>query len=291
MIRTELLLRLGTLCGLALAVAGAAACRVGGRANTPAAETRAAAPPVCVRVDAPFSGSICSPADSARHAAIVLFGGYQPGDPMRTTALAFARHGYVAASVVYFGLKAAEDGAASVLVDVPVEIGGRALEAIGNRPDVDPSRIAAMGASKGGEYALLVASTYPAVKAVIADVPSPFALFGLGAGGSPTGCSWSRGGKPLPCVPQDRAAGEEVWRRMQAHQPVAFRASIDASRAAASAETMAAAFFPLEHIQGPILCLAAADDQTWNSTAQCELAMAHLRARGHPFADRHDLVS
>ena len=273
---------------LGVSVGGVLGCHGGVAAPAPAAAARStnAAAPTCDRVTAPFAGSICSPGDARRHPAIVLFGGYQPGDAMRETALSFASTGYVAASVAYFGVEGAEAGTPPYLVDVPVEIGGRALATLAERPDVDPERIAVMGGSKGGEYALLVASTYPAVRAVVASVPSPFALFGLDAHGVPTGCSWSRDGKELPCVAQDRAAGQAVWRAMQDHEPVAFRPSNDASRTAASPETMKAAFFALERIHGPVLCLAADDDQTWNSRVHCELSMAYLREHQHPFADR-----
>jgi dienelactone hydrolase len=72
---------------------------------------------------------------------------------------------------------------------------------------------------------------------------------------------------------------------MQSHQPVALLALNEASRVAAPPETLDAAFFPLERIRGPILCLAADDDQIWNSSLHCELALAHLHAHRHQFAD------
>jgi dienelactone hydrolase len=212
----------------------------------------------------------------------VLFGGSQGGNPMRYTAQMFASRGYVAASVIYFGAPATPP----TLVDVPVEIGGRAVQAVARRSDVDAAHVAVMGSSKGGEYALLVASTYPEVKAVIAYVPSPFAWFGLGVRGSPTACSWSRAGKALPCVAPDAAAGQAVWRQIQAHEEVAFRPSYDEARVHADADAMAAAFFPLERIQGPVLCLAGDDDQMWSSRIHCELALDYLRQHHHSYADR-----
>jgi len=210
-----------------------------------------------------------------------LFGGSQGGDAMSKTAAAFAEHGYVATSVVYFGTA----GSPETLVEVPVEIGGRAVQALARRADVEAAHVAVMGSSKGGEYALLVASTYPEVKAVVGYVQSPFSWFGLGERSMPTGCSWSRAGQPLACVHQDHAAGQAIWRQMQAGEPVAFRVSYEASRAV-QADAVRAAFFPLERIDGPVLCLAGDDDQMWNSRAQCELAMTYLHERGHPYADR-----
>jgi dienelactone hydrolase len=241
----------------------------------------------CVSVDQPYVGTLCLPAPAsaapaARHPAIVFFGGYGGDGEARRLAREFSERGYLTAAVSYFGVR----DTPRTLVDVPVEIGVAAVAAIAARGDVDPGRLTLFGSSKGGEYALLVASATPAVKAVIANVPSPFAWYGLGPRGAPTGCSWSRGGQALPCVPEDAAAGQEVWQAMRAGRPVGFRAAYEAARRDNAA--VERAFFPLERIAGPILCLAAGDDQVWDSSAHCELTIAYLRAHHHAFmgADR-----
>jgi dienelactone hydrolase len=251
---------------------------------TPAVAGGAPATPgpasACTSVEAPYVGTLCTPGGPPRHPAIAFFGGYGGDGDARRLALEFAARGYVTAAVSYFGVS----GTPPTLVNVPVEIGVAAVTALAERGDVDPARVAVMGTSKGGEYALLVAATTPAVKAVIANVPSPFAWYGLGPRGAPSGCSWARAGQPLACVPQDAVAGEEVWRAMRAARAVGFRAAYEAARRNAAA--VERAFFPLERIVGPVLCLAAGDDQVWNSSAHCELAMAYLCAHHHAFADR-----
>jgi dienelactone hydrolase len=270
------------------------ACAVHSRAATPppthaepvaapsvtSASSPEAAPQLCDSVDAPYAGILCAPHDHARHAAVIVFGGYGGDGEARRFARELAARGYVTAAVAYFGAP----GTPHTLVAVPVEIGVAAVTAVAGRDDVDPARVAVMGSSKGGEYALLVAATTPAVKAVIANVPSPFAWYGLGPHGAPTGCSWSRAGQTLPCVPADDAAGQEIWRQMNSGRPVGFRAAYEAARRDRAA--VERAFFPLERIAGPVLCLAAADDQVWNSSAQCDLALAYLRAHHHPFRDQ-----
>jgi dienelactone hydrolase len=212
---------------------------------------------------------------------MILLGGSEGGDSLAKAAAFFAAHGYVAASVAYFGAP----GLPKTLVDVPVETVGAALDALAKRPDVDASRIGIWGGSKGGELALLAASTYPQIKAVVAVVPSPIGYMGLGEYNRPTGCSWSAGGKTLPCVPPSDAADQQIIAEITEHQPVVLRALYDASRAADPAVTKAA-FFPLERIAGPVLCLSGSDDQMWNSTAQCALAMDRLKGAHHPYADR-----
>jgi dienelactone hydrolase len=252
-------------------------------AAAPSAEAGSEPPSPCTPIDTPFTGLLCLPTagdGQARHPAMVLFGGYGGDGEARRLARELATRGYVTAAVSYFGAP----GSPHTLVDVPVEIGVAAVTALAARPDVDPARVAVLGSSKGGEYALLVAATTPAVKKVIANVPSPFAWYGLGVGGAPSGCSWSRAGRTLPCVPPDAAAGQEAWRATTAGRPIAFRAAYEAARRDSAA--VERAFFPLERIQGPVLCLAAGDDEVWNSSAQCELAMTYLRAHHHPFPDQ-----
>ncbi len=248
------------------------------------AQTSASPAPLpqgCAAAPAPVVGTVCTPKDPGRHPAMILLGGSEGGDSMRRSAPLFAAHGYVAMSVAYFDAP----GVPAVLVDIPVETIGRAIAALQARADVDPLRIGVFGGSKGGELALLAASTYPAIKAVVADVPAPFAYMGLGNNGDPTGCSWSRSGKPLPCIPPYPAASTAVGMDFVQHKPISLRPFYDASRNADPAVT-AAALFPLAKIDGPVLCLAGADDQLWNSQAHCDIAMQTLKAHGHPFPDR-----
>jgi dienelactone hydrolase len=235
----------------------------------------------CAPVTTPFVGTVCTPNDGKKHPAIILLGGSEGGDSQAKVAALFADRGYVAASAAYFGAP----GTPAVLVNIPVETVGNALGALAKRDDVDATRIAIMGGSKGGELALLAAATYRQIKAVVALVPSPFAYMGLGQYNIPTGCSWTQNGKPLPCIPQDPKAGQAIGEEFLTHKPIVLRALYDASRAADPAVT-AAATFHLERIAGPVLCLAAADDQMWNSQAQCDITMAYLRAHGHAFADK-----
>jgi dienelactone hydrolase len=238
-------------------------------------------PSNCSAVRQPFIGTICTPPGHGKYPAVILLGGSEGGDLMgHTLAPIVAQHGYLAVSVAYFG----EPGLPETLVDIPVETVGRAIDAISARPDVDSAHIGIMGGSKGGELALLAASTYPQIAAVVADVPSPFAWMGLGQYGVPQGCSWTLDGKELPCVPADEMAGQQVGAEFGQHQPIVLRTLYDASMRNGTA--VQAAFFHLERIHGPVLCLSGHDDQLWDSPAQCSMAMAYLKAHHHPYADR-----
>jgi dienelactone hydrolase len=227
-----------------------------------------------------FSGTICTPAGNGKHPAMLLLGGSEGGDSMARVAMVFAGDGYVAASVAYFGLP----GLPQSLQLVPVETVGKALTAIARRSDVDPHRIGAFGVSKGGEFVLLAASTYPAIHAVVADVPSPFAWEGIPAGATSThDSSWTVGGKPLPFVPFTDALGVAFGKAFSTHTPLALRPAYDAAMQNDAAADAAA--FHLENIDGPVLFFGAGDDQIWNSVALSRRGLAYLKARGHTFAD------
>lgn len=230
-----------------------------------------------------FVGTICAPPASGKHPAILLLGGSEGGQVMKRFVVRFTQYGYVAASVAYFKAP----GLPQSLEDVPVEPIGKALDEISKRPDVDPNRIAIMGGSKGGELALLAASLYPQIHAVVANVPSPFAWQGIpeGPGGAPMS-SWSFQGKPLPYVAYTAAMGLQFQSAYMKHTPLDLRVAYDDAMQKNASE-IAPAMFHLENIHGPVLLLGADDDQLWDSDAQSQLALAYLHEHHHPYADQY----
>lgn len=244
-----------------------------------AVETTPAPAPSCAPAVG-FTGTLCTPATAGKHPAIILLGGSEGGDSMARNAPDYAKSGYVAASVAYFGAP----GLPQSLIRIPVETVGAALSALEKRDDVDAQHIAIFGISKGGEFALLAASTYPAIHAVIADVPSPFAWQGIaqGGGGTPES-SWTVDGKPVPFVPFTDAMGAAFGTAFGTHAPLDLRPGYAAAMKDSAA--VEAAYFHLEKINGPVLFLSAGDDQIWDSAEQSRLGLAYLQKAHHPFAD------
>jgi len=243
-----------------------------------AASPSAEPAPACAAAVA-FTGTVCTPSSSGKHPAILVLGGSEGGDSPRAAAK-FSSYGYVAASVAYFGAPGLPDS----LQQIPVETVGKALAAIEKRDDVDAGRIAIFGISKGGEFALLAAATYPHIHAVIADVPSPFAWEGIPAGASSVHeSSWTVDGKPLPFLPFTAAIGQAFGAAFTTHTPLDLRPAYDASMNDSAAVT--AAFFHLEKINGPVLFLSAGDDRIWNSPEHARMGLAYLKKMHHGFAD------
>ena len=135
-----------------------------------------------------------------------------------------------------------------------------------------------MGASRGGEAALLVGTTFASkVAATIAVVPSGYVW---PAWGYWTSSSWTYQGNPLTFVP---------WANTNAHEEINdagmdlfFQNSqFEDSLQLATAPQLSAAQIPVAHAQGPVLMFASAEDGTWPS---CELAgpgWADLQDAGH----------
>ncbi|MDT9000874.1 acyl-CoA thioesterase/bile acid-CoA:amino acid N-acyltransferase family protein [Paucibacter sp. APW11] len=146
------------------------------------------------------------------------------------------------------------------------------------QPEVDASRIALWGASKGGEFVLAGASRIAGFKGVVAVVPSDVIWEGFdmqrGAMGQPS-FSWQ--GKPLHFVPYQGYA-EEVAGFMSG-QPVLLRRPHDAGRAS-HAEAAAAARIEVEKIAAPVLLIAGSDDQVWDSGGMARSVAARRASAG-----------
>jgi dienelactone hydrolase len=175
-------------------------------------------------------------------------------------------------------------GLPPALIDIPVETVKHAIDALLSRPDVN-GRLGALGISKGGELVLLASSTYSQINATIAIVPAPFAYMGLNAQDIPTACSWTLGGKELPCIPADSDANSGVMQEAMTGKPLILTPLYDASWKKDPAVT-AKATFPLENIRGPVLCLGGKDDAMWDSSAHCDIAMHYLTSHHHAYPDR-----
>lgn len=227
-----------------------------------------------------FTGTICAPGGSGPHPLVVVLGGSEGGNDMQYALPRFVHRGYVAASVAYFGMP----GLPQSLENIPLETVGNALSALTKRSDVDSKRIAVMGVSKGGEFALLAASEYPQIRAVVAAVPSPFAWQGIAQGFGPPQSSWTFRGKPLPYVAYGSAMGQLFGEAFNTHAPIDLRTGYDESMQAHAAQ-IPGAMFPLQNVRGPVLCISAGDDRIWDSPAQCAIAMKYLKSHRHAFAD------
>jgi dienelactone hydrolase len=156
---------------------------------------RVANPEVSIRdetiVEEGFIGRFCSEPSLVPRAAILRLGGSEGGLAGDTTCAILASHGYPTLNLAYFGLP----GLPTDLSRIPLEYFEHALEWLSHQPGVDPQKVVAMGSSRGGEAALLIASIYTErVHGAIGLVPS--SVVNPARGGPDP--AWTYRGEPLP---------------------------------------------------------------------------------------------
>ena len=221
-------------------------------------------------------GTLARPAVPAARSrpAVLVFGGSEGGASSGTYfARYLAQLGYTSFGVGYFGAP----GLPMDLERVPLEILEEDLAFLASQPDVDPTRIAVMGGSRGGELALMLGARFPdRVRAVIAQVPSGYVWGAASGGGGP---AWTYGGEDIPFVPSAGAFPESYFE--DGEQFFIFSPTFLASIEAASPDELALATTRAELIGGPVLLLAGEDDNLWPSCALADVAWQRLAASGH----------
>lgn len=225
-------------------------------------------------------GTLFAPAGRGRRPAVIVWSG-SGGGLSETKAGLLASHGYAALALAYFRF---EDLPAD-LCEIPLEYFRTAIRRLQRQPFVDPEKIAVMGSSRGGELALLLASTYPEIHAVIGVVPSAVVWSGIGR--DPEAYrhpAWTLAGKAVEFMGSREDAPVEEERPTS---PEPFALTPGFLRALEDREEVERTFIPVERINGPVLLLSGSDDAMWPSSKMSDMVAARLREHGHPHPVRH----
>jgi dienelactone hydrolase len=167
--------------------------------------------------------------------ALLLLGGGEGGDATPPIGRLLASHGIEVLTLAYF----AGPGLPRHLKRIPLEYFHRALLWLRAQPRVDPRRVGIAGLSRGGELALLLASTWPELPdRVAALVPSAFVF--------PSAvdrhvAAWTLHGRDVPFGQNER--------------------------------------IPVERIPGPVLTVGAGDDYAWESARFVDEIAYHRRGQ------------
>lgn len=184
----------------------------------------------------------------------------------------FLDEGYAFLAIAYFGLP----GLPEKLDRIALEGVHAAIASTAQRPDVDGRCVALMGASKGGELALLLASRYPDIDAVAAIVPGNAVFVALTD--AMTTSSFSHNGQALPFVPLP-------WRATLPLITGDKRRVFDLMTADTAAVELAR--IPVEKINGPVFFLSATQDEYWDSKGMSETMLAQLKSKNFPHPTAH----
>lgn len=203
--------------------------------------------------------------DELRHKGVIVVYGGSEGTPGFERAADFAQEGYEVLSLFMFGA----DNQPKTLVRVPLEQFDGALRFIEEHA-ASPSPLTVVGASKGAEYALNLASRYPQIDNVILVAPSAYTYNGLDF--DSYGSSWTWQGEELPYVDVIRsdlgAYLSDMLLPMMTKGPVKYR---EVYQAAVDMDVdEQAKRIPLD-TEARILAIAGSDDRMWNSAGMGQL--------------------
>ncbi|HLR68836.1 MAG TPA: acyl-CoA thioesterase/bile acid-CoA:amino acid N-acyltransferase family protein [Virgibacillus sp.] len=209
---------------------------------------------------------------------VIVLGGSEGGLRESNAAL-LASYGFNSLALAYFGI----EDLPKELVNIPLDYIEKAIGWLNDNPNVDSTKLGVFGTSKGGELALLSASMFPAIKAVVGYVPSGVVFPGIGHSTSGLS-SWQYKGKSLPFaygeVPKEVTM--ELKQAVHTGEPISWRKTYQYW---AKGEKQAE--IAVEDIHGPILLISGGDDQLWPADLMSERMITRLTEHNHPYYYEH----
>ncbi len=219
-------------------------------------------------------------ADSTNQAGVLLLGGSEGGKPRTPFADFVASNGYPTLAVAYFK----EKGLPESLAMIPLEYFDKPIAWMRQNHKVGPGGIIAIGASRGAELALLLASVKPEIKGVIALSPSSVVWNGMPKEPPMVVCSsWSFGGEPVPFMPADLS--RDIVKEVSAGGLRAIYQLFQGELA--KKDLVSKAAIKVERIQGPILLASGDDDAIWPAEAMGDAICSRLKEKGFKYKYEH----
>lgn len=209
--------------------------------------------------------------DIAKPVIIIVSGSDGGINKAQTFGALFSSYGYSVLALSYFDLEDLPNG----LEKIPLEYIEKAIKWTKNQKTIIKDKICIYGRSKGGELALLSATKFQEIKAVIAHTPSGFINQGLNKDRKPAKCSsWTYEGKELPYLKISFLAILKFIIKKCLRKPVRI---CDLYKYSLTNNKKTEDFIiPVEKINGPILLISAEDDAVWPSAIFCQNVIERL---------------
>ena len=214
---------------------------------------------------------------------VIVLGGSGGGFDLDKAAV-LSRHGFATLAIAYFGIPPLP----AWLHRIPLDYFEAAFAWLASQPEVDMNRLGVLGVSRGAELALLLASTFPQIRVVVAFAPSAVA-WAAGGREKETGediPAWTYHGEAVPFAPLPlrRFMVRSAIPVVALRRPVFFRnLFLSALR---NREAVSRAAIPVENIRGPILLVSGGDDHLWPAAEMSESILVRLKR--HNFAHAAD---
>jgi pimeloyl-ACP methyl ester carboxylesterase len=192
-------------------------------------------------------------------------------------------HGIACLSVAYFHY---EDLPAA-LCEIPVERVEAAARWLRARPDVrlTNGRVGVLGVSKGAEFALVAATTFPdLIGPVVAWAPSSVVWAGVDVWRQQPDAlarsSWSFEGRPLRFVPYPAGVTPETTSRGIRVAPIYESGLLQH-------DLVDQAVIAVERLTGPVLLISGGQDGSWPATQMASAIVTRMRSHGLGDLVRH----
>lgn len=214
--------------------------------------------------------------------AIIMLGGSEGGNPWSRIKIPVAllvKKGYAVLTLAYYK----GPGLPNTLQEIPLEYFEKAFNWLSKQSGVVPNQFAVLGGSKGAEAALVLASKFPQIKAVIAFSPSCVVWQGLPKNRlelvKDVKSAWSFKGETLPFLayPSSVTNLDFLLLRLKKMHEDALQDSTKARKAA----------IQVERIRGPILLISGRWDRVWPAATMGEIIISRLKENQFEFHHEH----
>ncbi len=225
----------------------------------------------------PVVGVFFTPKElSAPTPVIIVLGGSEGGYNPGWAKVLASKTRLPTLALAYFGL----EGLPPSLENIPLETLEKAMDWLNARPFVAKNRFGVVGASRGGEMAILAASLFPQIRAVVGYTPSGILWEDVGNAHAP---AWTYRGTPFPFLhflPDDHA--EARFRQAQQTGTAylnapSFLHSLEVQRSRIPEATIHA-----ERSQAAFLLIGNPGDGVWPSDVLSRITVDRLHTHAHP---------
>ncbi|QSE97242.1 acyl-CoA thioesterase/bile acid-CoA:amino acid N-acyltransferase family protein [Fulvivirga lutea] len=222
-----------------------------------------------------FIGNIYFKQGKEQRPTVVLLAG-SSGNFQDRKASYLAAKGYNVLDLKYFGA----EHLPKKLEEVPLEYLNEAIDWLKQQPAVDTSKIALMGRSKGAEYALLYASKYDNIQALISIVGSSV----VWSSKNYIKSSWSYQQQEVPYARGSLIEAIKFLKKSKgkAQNQLPYMLSAFDKR-----KRIKKASIAIEDVKCPVLLLSGKDDQQWPSSMMSEQLVARAYANNFNYQIEH----
>jgi len=216
--------------------------------------------------------------DSASQPLVVAFGGGSGGidwerNYLKDTRNQFLARGFAVLAIGYFKTDQSPSSLDRISLNA---ISDTILHIASRYPQIDTSRIILMGASKGGELVLNLASRFAHFKGVIALSTSHVSFPALTIASNTS--SWQFNDQEVPYIP---APLKIIGPALRGDLYSAFAMMLEDEKAVALAE------IEVEKINGPILILSGTQDDQWPATKMSQQIINRLAKKNFKYSYQH----